>query len=354
MKEANQCIFKRLSERSSTPDSQIRWIKTDKHEKKWLQDLNITEEKWILPSLTTALSVFDKQKYLVVIGFDTVINNDDLIEPVDLNAGLVTAVLSELEIPFANFVTSEQIIEDILWQYRKMPSTEGTYEGHDFTEIARFFQPIQVYKILYESAIIAAQLERLSCVYFCQVIQSPPFLSFSSEVIDLYYQLATTGPSSIPYENLLLSLSSGNWKYAFLELYKCLENLFSISNPQLRGLHTTLTDNNKLEIPLRDFSGKIENIIDWYPREIQAIQSLINQTSKSVKDALKQVGNFNLNDEASDETLAKKFYRLRNSITHYRAGIKPVQLDAQNGNCLIKATLMLIEELYQKYDCELS
>ena len=79
-----------------------------------------------------------------------------------------------------------------------------------------------------------------------------------------FERLFIEGAKNIPFDNLVFSLVSVYWRYSFLDVYRCIERLFSISF--LEEIYQDLGIENSLS--LLNFSVKIEKYIGWRPEEI--------------------------------------------------------------------------------------
>jgi hypothetical protein len=114
MTEANKQIFSRLMEfvrqkgdktRFSNDElDKIRYISTNDEEKQWLKNLNIQKQnqRFILPRIKAALMDFSGKNYFVIVGWNEndVDDIDDSLSLIDLNSGIVTAILSNFWLGF--------------------------------------------------------------------------------------------------------------------------------------------------------------------------------------------------------------------------------------------------------------
>jgi len=344
MIKANEIIFKELADFVETSKIDVpiynknkRCIKTNSKEKKWLQELNIIKKQLILPNFQTASFEFDSNKYFVAFGLPNQEISEEVLQSVKLNAGIVTALLSELKISLNQKASPYKIADDIFYE-----SKEKIIK-YNFSVIAKFYEPFSVYQIQKNSPFISQDdinFLRLSGFYTLKTSR-PVALNFSTETRAQFEKIFFEGSTNIPYENLLLSLVSVSWKYSFLEIYRCIERLFSISF--LENLH------QRFRIPdsLRNFSSELESYIGWKPKEKEAINNLVNNSPQGASELLREIKKF-IHDTEEGEC-GDLIYKIRNSIVHFRLATQSIDLDDKHWDMLIRASLYIVEHWYNHY-----
>jgi hypothetical protein len=158
-----------------------------------------------------------------------------------------------------------------------------------------------------------------------------------------FEELAVIGSSNIPFENILLSLNSFYWKFAFLDVYRCIEQIFMIHS--LKDFHNKIASG----ISLTDLVDNVEQFLRWRPKEEDIVAKLVNASPEDVnrifKNIVRRVG-----DETTNEGIW--FYKTRNSIVHYRVNDDKSQLDKiekSDWDDLIRASLLLVQHWHQEY-----
>ncbi len=205
MIEANQYIFNALANfvKESNIDVPVfyegkRCIQTNQTEKKWLKELANISELPILPNFKTASFKFEGKGYFVVIGWDTHTEiNQEVIDIIDLNAGIVTALLFELKVPVYQKANPYDIANNIFYQ------SEQEIIKYEFYQIVKFFEPILVYQIQDESPFIdqdIIDIVKLSGFYIIKNSQITS-LKFSIPTNYNFEKLFIEGSKNIPYEN---------------------------------------------------------------------------------------------------------------------------------------------------------
>jgi len=383
MKEANKHIFSVLTKFVEKSDTSVelpegtRFIKTDEDEKEWLKKSLIDEKYSVLPALKVSSLKFGGKKYFIVIGWESPGDSTEILTHIPLNAGLVTALIYKLNIPVRRGIDPLSIVNEVLFEYK-----EGTedYSGHGFDLIINFFEPFHVYEIKEDSPIEKSDMLRIAGHFICEN-KDRLFLPFSSETICKFEKLFMEGIPGIPYENLLLSLTSIHWKFSFLDIYRCIERLFPVVS--LNALHQSI----ECPVSLFHFSEEVEEKIRWRPKESEAINILLKEIPDEVRELLQEVKtsldgtpkgeigssfseqinkiNKMLLKELPDEIrrfleemktsldgtpkgeIGSFFYKIRNSIVHYRAST-PIYAPGNEADWdkLIKAGLAVIDYWY--------
>lgn len=321
--------------------NQVRYIKTDDADKDWLRTLSIDESLSVLPKLKTAVFTFDVKKYFVIIGWYDAENSEDLFTSVDINAGMATALISDLNIPLRSRVDPLEIVNEILPAYRG----KDEYEGHDFETVTNFFDGFHVFEINENAALPGGDIYRLTGSFICQNKEKLP-LPFSDGTLSGFEKVFFEGAVKIPYEFILMSLNAVQWKHSFLDLYRCVEQLFFVS--ALDDFHKKLST----EMSLIDFCVEMEDVTGWRPKEEESLAKLLTDTPEYAMKLLEEVKTASTaNAEAN---IAKWFYKLRNSIVHFRPTLNTVVLDDASWDKLIRACLSIIYYHYDVYDKELN
>ncbi|MEP0854422.1 hypothetical protein [Trichocoleus sp. DQ-U1] len=344
----NQYIFAVLADFVQTSnigvpisDKNQRYIGTDTEEKEWLKNLKILVEQPILPNFKTAAFEFESNKYFVAIGWHTHKISDELLQIIELNAGIFTALVSELKVIVNQNASPYDIANEIFYE------SEQEKIKYGFSQVAKFFEPIYVYQIQDNSPFInqddidIISLSGFYAIKNRQIIS----LNFSGSTLSRFEKLFIEGSKNIPCENLLLSLVSVSWKYTFLDIYRCIERLFCIS--ALEDFHKNL----KIGDSLLKFSADIENYIGWRPKENESLNKLIENSPEEAIHLFREV---KVSIDGQEEgKYGELIYRVRNSIVHFRPANEGIKLDDENWDKLINSSLLVIDYWYNKYDKQL-
>ena len=351
MIEANKYIFELLAKFAKTSEIAVpvsdnkRCIETNTEDKEWLQEIKIINKQLILPNFQTASFEFKSQKYFVAVGWQSkqTIDSDEVIEFVELNAGIVTALLFELRISLSHEAKPLDIIDKILYDDPINPIIK-----YNYSLISDFFEPFSVYRIQEYSPFFETDdidLIRISGFYALKNSQLIA-LKFSSKTFDKFENIFFEGSKNIPYENLLFSLVSVSWKYSFLDIYRCIEMLFPIS--YLEIFHKEL----KIEDSLLKFSADVEKYMGWKPKEKDAVNKLIDESPEEARKLLREIKK--LLDGTEEGNCGDFVYKIRNSIVHFRPATQSINIEDNNWDMLIRASLYIVEYWYKQYDEQLT
>ena len=347
MIETNKRVFSRLTEVAKTSGralantDAVRFVKTTPEEREWLKDLVVKDVEPLSPKLKAATVEYQGRTFLVVVGTARVAKMDYAMKPVDVNAGMFTAFVEEFDVPFRETTGPLEIIENALGQF----VGSGDYAGHDLSLIAELFEPILAYEVALDSPIPAGDLTRLSCLWALKVRETI-ILPFTNETLGAFETLLSQGIQNLPSENLLRGLQCAHWQHAFLEIYRCIERLFSFQH--IEELHKELA----VAISLLEFAAKIEKATGWRPREEDAMVRLFDPMPPAAQALLETVRTELLGNTL--QGLAGWLYSLRNSVVHFRPASERMHLTNSQWDRVMRATVLVIGRLYAKYDSALA
>lgn len=339
---ANGNIFSTLKEflehsEYSVPYPQVnRFIRTNDEEKKWLKTAQVVDQPLpILPRLRVALVDYHENQYLVVIGWDHVVEPLEVATAIEINAGLATMLLAELQVPVRQFTNPLKVIDEIF-----IEGDDSNLAGFEANVVLQFFDPISVYEISENSSIKTNSIARLSC-FFISKNKNKLSLPFSDDTINVLQRIGFEGVSSIPFENILHAMNAVRWEHAFLEVYRCVEQMFSV--PTIFLLRQTLS----LSTPIFNLSADIENITGWRAKEEDALKQICGEAPDEARKILLSIDD--APDMSEQANLGSFIYKQRNSIVHYRPGTKAVRMKDASWDKLIRGILLIIEYYYSKH-----
>lgn len=346
MIESNKRVFLRLTDCAQKGDrivdniDKVRWIRTNEEERAWLQNLELGEVRTLSPRVRTVCFSYAGKNFFAAVGFVESTEPESALRPFEMNAGLFTALIAELGVPVREGADPLTVINEIL------PQFQGTeeYAGHNFTSIAPFFEPVFVYEVRADSPIKPHDLARLSCFWILQNGERL-ILPFSSRTWREIENLTATGADTVPFDVVLNCVLSSQWPHAFLEVYRCVERLFSFQI--IEDLHKDLA----LAMPLMKFAEKIENAIGWRPHEEDAIErlfTLIPAPALTLMEGVQRSVSRN-----SAEKIHRWVYDLRNSVVHFRPATRQFSLTDEQWDEIVRATVLLIGKIYGTYDAHL-
>lgn len=213
----------------------------------------------------------------------------------------------------------------------------------DIEDLLECFSTISVYKICSGSAYDVEDLDKVKG-YF-SVNASINTLPFSQSTQASFSTLFDCNYKAIPFDIIHLSYITNSYKQSFIELYRCIEQLFPI--PALEGLIGTGKLNALCPLEIAEI---FEDNIGWRPRETEAIEAVLKDLDQSLLTRLDSVTQ---NTQYYGFSHNKFIYRLRNQNVHFRKSLGVGSLSNNKWEELIGIMLDIIYELYKKYDSKI-
>lgn len=273
--------------------------------------------------------------YLLIIGTDNIVMENDDFVPTPLDKILFLSIVETLKLGIRDGV-SHSLIEETIYPI------ENDASGYELDSIIVLFEPVAVYEIppqeieketQFKTHIAKILLTNLNYTY----------LSFSENTIKSYMQYY----NNIHYDdNIFNSLLAYCWRYCFLDVYRCLEPIFG---------HIPVSELKK-EIGISNSVGslfeKIYRHCGWRPQETSSMEKIFTEDYLS-KDLLEQLHSLNIGD-SPDEKVGNSIYKLRNKIVHHQGVSSDIEksLSKDNWDRLVGLLLDAITELRRKYPCD--
>lgn len=289
-----------------------------------------------LGTRTLAASINHKGEcYFCFIGFPLPAELPPGLEPIDATPGLFSSVIYESDVKAT--ATAAQIRDIIQDQY----SGANDYSGHDLNDILILFPKMYFFqKSKNTDQIFLQQLERVAGSYVARGYQGYP-LDLSVKSLQSLADLFEAGPDTVPYSLPLQGLLSYNFPSLFLDLYRCLEQLYSA--PKLLNLAETMTHKGSLA----DLASLLEKCLSWRPKEEEALSALLSHISpKTRKSIVSAMCLYSPRPEATAQKCASLIYKARNSYVHFRPAIKVEIITTENWSKIISAMCISTQEVY--------
>ncbi|PKO68886.1 MAG: hypothetical protein CVU22_06990 [Betaproteobacteria bacterium HGW-Betaproteobacteria-16] len=289
---------------------QKRSIQTDAEEKEWLKNLSFRSSPHLVlgPLSKFVLGSFKNDIYLIAIGIDIPSPPDDL-QAVPVNAGMFTAVVSELNVPLASIPDLPQQLREYVFY----PVEEGKTELLAMDVVRPYFENFSVFKIDPSSALAldAAHGLRAAIVATLSSPRSVP-LAWPQAFRDRIGYMARDPKEHAPFHLLLRALTEARGETAFLAVYRCIEQLFPI--PAIQELSTALG----ISSPPLQVAAEIESHLGWRRREDDALDHLFTNIDALLIDRIRVLSGADISAENPSRPVARRVYELRNQCVHYR------------------------------------
>lgn len=279
-----------------------------------------------------------ENKYLVIFGIA-----DPEILPLGVEYSDITPGIFASSVICANIfpgaaVSGPQIKDAIESDYLGIDG----YDGHDLSAVLNLFPACLVFRVTSPEPYLESNHRFLGAVLSRSYTDGP--LHISPDTLDSFYEIFESGPEFLPYENLLQGLLSFSWGNLFLEIYRCLEQLYA--HPQVFAL----TSDWSSPLPLRDIAALLENHLSWRPKEDEALKNIIGCCDNENLSALCTAFNVQFSEDErikSCESVARFVYKLRNNIVHYRPIHAVVSKTDGEWNMVVRAMLKILDSVYR-------
>ena len=346
MIDANAGLFAKLAAAggeliSASLRDQKRAIRTDAVEKGWLQRLILRSSNHLLLDSTSrfALGEYEGDLYLIAVGV-AVIEPAAELQLVGLNAGMFTAIAYELDVPILRTTDqAERLLEYVFYP------VEDNCELIDVDVVAPFFQEVSLYLVEPTSA-IALDREFGLRAAIAAILGAPAArpLAWPDTALDRFSFIVRDPSERAPFHLLLRALTETRDDAAFLALYRCVEQLFSV--PAIGDLAAELG----LSRPALGVAAAIEKHLGWRRREEDAIAQLFAELDAGLIDRMLPAVGAVAQNESRSRPVSRRVYELRNQCVHFRpAHAIGDALTVDNWPTLTDLMLEAVQCLYTRY-----
>ena len=310
--KSNIRIFENLDRYCSSRGSPLanagtpRWIASDRSHRDFMIHANLVEYVHLNSMRKIAVLEYHGRSVCCTVGFENVPDNF-LLSEIEVNASHLTIIFADLGLrpkvsPFA--------IKNIIEISDK--SSDPLYEGHSAEEIARLFPTVRAFEV---DLLTHGSLWKLFfqiCIHEASSSES----WIEEELATTLHVVSTLDENRIPYQLLCQSSFDGNPQSFFLALYRCLEALYAFSSAK------KLTSSLHLQISWIEVATALEDDLGWHPKEDISLGQLL-RTADNL-DLTRIISLLNGGDTLTNRSdiamnAARRIYKLRNSIVHFRS-----------------------------------
>ena len=336
MTDAIEKVIKKLQDATGITGSYT--IEGEEESQEWLQKLKIEDDKIrLFPNFYAAFTAFNGSNYLILVDHDKSDKEFRIpkyLEELDINSGAWVAIIKELDLPLKKNV-DENLKELLDYEWKEDNSRRkkiifNQKMGRPEFSLAELFYEISLYKITSKFT-QAGSLHQLTG---CILIKGASYrlLPYSDNVIKEFEDIFENGSKYIPFENILASYVASDFKFAYLDLYRCIEKLESLYF--LSELYKKLSLENT-DTTLLKFCKNIDESIGLH--RLDSHMNLLENLLRSIEIQTKQ----------NPKKIAEKLFKTRNIIAHLSPNqANELHQDALYWNERISSILHLIKILY--------
>ncbi len=258
------------------------------------------------------------------------------LAPVDINGGLFVALISELELPVKFDVSTTTLEEYVLSQHTGLTG----YDGHDFNDLAKYFPELFVAKLGLDYPGDRTNIFQISALFLASNSKYLR-LGYSQQTLSNIIDLILCNSKILNYESIVQAMVSSQFKFAFLDFYRCLEMLYQIVYAD--EAYSSLG----LVIDKSVFLAALDNHLGWRPREGSTLEKIFKETGDAYRKPIEIIVAEITGEGKSNSS--KWLYELRNRIVHLKTHHSSVELTNKQWDKLISAMCLVINYWYLKY-----
>ena len=353
MNESIEKLIKKVLDQVDEPSikSKKYTIGGDGNAVSWLKDLKILQKLRLFPSFHSALGLYQNKQYLILVNhqFENTAKIPVGLQEEELNAGAWIAIIDELDLPIIDHNAS--CLEELLGSDLQVNESGYQQISYDFRldnsgfSLQDVFPSIDIYKIdgsnQQSKFFNTSSLSRLTGLL---LVESKKYylLPYSQDVLARFKDLFENDQLKLLFENVLVSYAASDYKFCYLDLYRCIERV----QPLLffQDFYTELKSSSS------GFNKTLEEFcIDFYdktklqPKLDSSLERLVQPIMNNFTPKYRKITSADL-------------YNLRNQIVHLRPGQTNRQANSlipdndDDWNKLIEDMLQIIKEIYIQHD----
>lgn len=337
MKAAQQAIFGALDSYcagAGEPVSNVgaaRWIHGSADDSAFFAGAQFSNLFRLTPRRLMARIDFKGRTYFSTLGFIGAAALADLDEG-EASPGLVSVLLAEsLPRPVGSPFQIKDAVE------LNDAAQDSSYEGHDSSAIADLFGPIRVFE---GEAVEAAETWR-AYYEICLGELSEMDTWIEPSTAFAMAKLTDLSALGLPYQTLCRSLFDADPAALFLALYRCLEALYAYTASMKLAAALGFTGS------WQDVSVALERDIGWRPREEDSLAGLFTNCDPELLNQLfDYIGEDRPEAATAASAAAKRTYKLRNGLVHYRPIHHTIEHSGVDWNALCVTLSLIISDVY--------
>jgi hypothetical protein len=343
-KAMSKMIFHRLIEHAKRDGvdfanaDKVRWIKRLNDDDALLMaKANVVANRKVTRQIRVVQIEHEERRLFAFLGMRLIEAPTEGLAYTELTPGLFGIIVTQADIkPVA---TGSEIRDAIELQY----DGADDFDGFDLKSISDLFPPIFVYEADKDFEYTGDKIRVLGAMVARSYEDGP--IEFSDELLKKICDTFQTASEYIPYENILQGMLAISWGGFFVELYRSVEQLYSV--PKLEAL----TSEWKSEMPHKELASLLDRILTWRPREQDSLEALINECSTPTKERLRQAfcPTLEAEKEMGAEAIAKGIYGLRNSLVHFRTGLPAADRSDESWALAIDSMIDVVTGMYDKF-----
>lgn len=336
--EANQKIFAALDDICKSEDEPLsnsgipRWIDSSDDKDDFLTHSKIVSKIWFTPNKGALSFHYEDILYIFLIGFEDIDTNSitETLSETEISGGMATVALYESEIkPKGSIASIRNVIE--VYDQR-----DSEYKGHRWEEIEEIYPKIMCFEAHDIDKDEVEKAYYVLCISHLISTESWIDENISSQLLTL----CRLNLNELPYKTLCRSIFDTDRSSLFLSLYRCVEAIYAFESAKKISNSLTL-DHDWTEIAIA-----LEDNLGWRPHEENSLSGLLKHSNEFTAEKI--LLSLGLKNESKDiiNFAAKKVYKLRNALVHYRPAHQSLNFDEIDWTCLCSCMIDVVFDIY--------
>jgi hypothetical protein len=298
----------------------------------WLKHLTIVNRIRLFPNFYGTWAIYNNTNYLVLVNHESS-PIPIFLEEETLNPGAWVAIVDELDLPLKQDIDKIVfVLKDFLgssWDLDNEERKKIIFDQYvnDY-RLTDFFPDIFLYKIISKFT----RPEELHQILGLVLVKGTNcrLLPYSEDVTKQFEEIFDNGNKNIPFDNLLASYVASDFKFAYLDIYRCIERLQPLY--YFKDFYKTLSLND---------TSLLKFCEDFY---------LNTKLEPSLSNSLEKLFKSINEDDNSYSIKSQHFYKIRNQIVHLRPNQTNDLITKKDSewNELILNILTIVKELYSQ------
>jgi hypothetical protein len=314
--------------------SKGRWLETFEEDRDFITDAKLTDVLTFSARRHLVRFEFNSKVFVSSIGFDfpSVFFDDYQCE---VHGGMLTALLGEVDV-LPTGTASE--IRDIV---EFSSDDDPDYTGHDIQSVCQLFPVIKFYNFGDDDESTVNSIFFQFCLDECR---SGPYWIDDDLQISLR-KIAILDNHNFPFSTIFRSIFDNYPSSLFLSLYRFLEALYSYDK------YLELIEKLNLAQSWEEVSHTLEDVLGWRPHEEGGLISLFGMASETdLRSLIKSMGfdDSEIKEISIKSVAAKRFYKLRNSLVHFRPAHKNFDMKSVDWKDLCISTCNIVLDVYSE------
>lgn len=154
---------------------------------------------------------------------------------------------------------------------------------HKYNDIYEYYDDFSIFKIPSQSIFNSSDDIYKTILYLITIHLDLKFLPYSEKTIQAFQDVALSSANKIPYKYVCEAFIASQFKYAYKDLYRCIENLYGLEI--IKKLLSVVS----LECNLEKLREELENVLSWRPNELSSFTEIMQSINADLLNKISSV-----------------------------------------------------------------